>query len=202
MNVGEALSWRQFAVLSDFSQSYCPYISYRLALSDMMTSKVNWHAVYTYPNQEKKIYTTLVNKNIESYLPLQRVIRRWSDRTKVLQVPLFPNYLFVHINNSERGKVLGISGVTRILSFEGRPAIIPDTDIQTIRQLENTDLEVESVLVNGDRVQIIQGPFAGLVGTLFEKQGKKRFGVQLTGLKQSLSLEICGTSLKKLSPVP
>jgi transcription antitermination factor NusG len=164
----------------------------------MIPSKTNWYTIYTYPNLEKKIYAALANKNIESYLPLQKVFRQWSDRTKELCVPLFPNYLFVHIENNERGNVLGISGVARILSFDGKPAIIPDTEIRTIRQLENTKVEVEPTLVNGDRVQIIQGPFAGLEGILFDKKGKKRFGVRLTGFRQSLSLEISRAFLKKL----
>jgi transcription antitermination factor NusG len=201
MNVGEALSLPGINVRLGIQSLDFPAFLFSfpsIAISKMIPSKINWYTIYTYPNQEKKIYTTLLSKNIESYLPLQRVLRQWIDRVKELYMPLFPNYLFVHIGNSERGNVLGISGVARILSFDGKPAIIPDKEIQTIRQLENTKVEVEPTLVNGDRVQIIQGPFAGLEGILFDKKGKERFGVRLTRFRQSLSLEISRTFLKKI----
>ena len=67
-----------------------------------------------------------------------------------------------------------------------------------IRRLENTPVELEPHLINGDRVQIMQGPFAGLEGVLFKKQGKERFGLRLDGLRQALSLDICVNFLKKV----
>lgn len=165
----------------------------------MDTSNPNWYVVYTYPKLERQITSRLLKKNILTYLPLQKVTRQWSDRIKQLQIPLFPNYLFVNIKERERVDVLTVSGVARFLVFDGRPAILSDHEINLIRTLENAPLEIESTLVTGDQVKIMQGPFSGLEGVLFSKRGKERFGIRLNGLKQSLSLEVCSTILKKIN---
>jgi transcription antitermination factor NusG len=164
----------------------------------MITSKASWHAVYTYPNLERKIHAALVKQTVVAYLPLQKVARQWSDRIKEILVPLFPNYLFVRILDRERGNVLQVPGVARFVAFEGQPAILSDDEIETIRKLEHTPLERESPLLSGDRVQIVQGPLVGLEGILFQKKGKQRFGVRLHGLRQVLSLDIGVGFLKKL----
>jgi transcription elongation factor/antiterminator RfaH len=164
----------------------------------MTSSKPNWYAVYTLPKMERKIHSELVNQKVTSYLPMQKVCRKWSDRIKELRIPLFPNYLFVQIQEKERGDVLKVSGVTRFIKFDGRPVVISDNEIETIRKLECSDIEIEAGFVSGDRVQVVQGPFVGLEGILFRKKGKERFGVVLNGLRQYLSLEICVNLLRKL----
>ena len=158
----------------------------------------NWYVVYTYPKKEQKIYTDLIRQKVTTYLPLHKVVRRWSDRLKELTVPLFPNYIFVQICDNQRVNVLRVAGVSRFIAFDGRPTIISDEEIEMIRRLENAPVEVEPRLINGDRVQIMQGPFAGLEGVLFKKQGKERFGLRLDGLRQVLSIDICESLLKKL----
>lgn len=164
----------------------------------MIPSKANWYAVYTYPNLERRIHSELVKQAISTYLPLQKVLRQWSDRIKELHVPLFPSYLFVYIHDHERVNVLKVAGVARFVAFEGRPAIISIEEIETIRKVESVAVELEPSLLNGDWVQIMHGPLAGLKGILFKKRGKTRFGVQLNGLRQALSLNVCVSLLKKL----
>lgn len=166
----------------------------------MAFSEGNWYVVYTYPNLEKRISILLTKRDITTYLPLQKVYHQWSDRIKELEVPLFPNYVFVHINDRERTKVLSINGILRFISFEGKLAVIPDNEIQLIRKLEHTNVEVESDLVKGDRVKIIRGSFAGLEGILINKIGKRRVVLRLNTLKQSLSLEININFLDKIEP--
>lgn len=164
----------------------------------MGTPNSNWYVVYTYPKKERKVYTDLIRQKVTTYLPLHKVIHRWSDRLKELTVPLFPNYIFVQIRDSERVNVLRVAGVARFVAFDSRPTVVSDEEIDMIRRLENTPVEVEPHLINGDRVQIMQGPFAGLEGVLFKKQGKERFGLRLDGLRQALSLDICVNFLKKV----
>ena len=164
----------------------------------MLASGANWYPVYTHPNLERKIHLALVKQNVTTYLPLQVVFRQWSDRVKQLQVPLFPSYLFVHIHDWERANVLKVPGVAKFILFEGHPAIISDDEISIIRKFEGSAVELESAMIAGDRVQIRQGPFAGIEGILFKKKGRARFGVRLEGLRQSLSLEIGMSLLRKL----
>ncbi|MDB4923292.1 UpxY family transcription antiterminator [Mucilaginibacter sp.] len=160
--------------------------------------KANWYVIYTFPNLEKKILKELIKKSIKAYLPMQRVIRQWSDRKKELHIPLFPNYVFINTTEKERGNLYNISGILKFIVFGGKPAVVSNDEIQNIMRFENTAFEVEPNLVQGDDVMIINGPFTGLQGKLFSKRGKNRFGIQLKSINQSLSLEVCTSCLRKM----
>jgi transcriptional antiterminator RfaH len=158
----------------------------------------NWYVIYTYPNFEKKIQQSLLKKNIMCFLPLQKMMRQWSDRKKVIEVPLFPNYVFVYISNLERFRVLDILGVSRYISYNGSPAIISDDAISKIKKMmHGPDIVIENYL-EGDLIKIIDGPFTGLTGIVFERKGKKRFGIRIEAINQCLSVELNATSIKKL----
>lgn len=160
--------------------------------------KSNWYIVYTFPNLEKKIYNELTRKKIKAYLPLQNVIRQWSDRKKEIKVPMFPNYVFINSTERERFKLLKIGGVLKFITFEGKPAMVSEDEISNIMKFETMVFEIESNLVSGDEVIIVDGPFTGLQGKLFFKRGKERLGVHLSSINQSLSIEVCSTSLRKV----
>ncbi|MGY3051902.1 transcription antitermination factor NusG [Pedobacter sp. UYEF25] len=157
----------------------------------------NWYVVYTYPNLEKRIYNDLTKRNIKAYLPLQLVIRQWSDRKKELQVPMFPNYLFVKSRERERFELLKVAGILKMITFNGKPAVLTEEEINNIRKFERLEFEVEPHLVQGDEVLIVNGPFTGLKGRLFSKRGKHRLGVHIQSIGQSLSIEIESSSIRK-----
>jgi transcription elongation factor/antiterminator RfaH len=162
-----------------------------------------WHVVYTFPNFEKKIYNQLLQQNIDAYLPCQHVVRQWSDRKKKVEVPLFPNYVFVKVSKSEHFKVLSTNGVVRFISFCGIPAVMPKEDIEAIRLLINGNWKIdkEAYFAVGDRVKIIHGPLAGLEGIWLEKRGAKRFGIRFESIKQAVSIDIHSCYLEKISEV-
>lgn len=160
--------------------------------------KSNWYIVYTFPNLEKKIYNELTKKKIKAYLPLQNVIRQWSDRKKEIKVPMFPNYVFINSTERERFRLLKIGGVLKFITFEGKPAMVSEDEISNIMKFETMVFEIESNLVSGDEVMIVDGPFTGLQGKLFFKRGKERLGVHLSSINQSLSIEVCSSSLRKV----
>jgi transcription antitermination factor NusG len=160
--------------------------------------KANWYVVYTVPNLEKRIHQELGKKNIKAYLPMQRVIRQWSDRRKELQIPLFPNYVFINTTEKKRSMLYDINGVLRFITFNGKPAVVSDDEILSIMRFENTVFDVEPHLVQGDNVIITNGPFTGLQGKLFSKRGKQRFGIRLKSINQSLSLEVPVSCLRKI----
>ncbi|ETZ22031.1 UpxY family transcription antiterminator [Pedobacter sp. V48] len=160
--------------------------------------KNNWYIVYTFPNLEKKIYNELTRKKIKAYLPLQNVIRQWSDRKKEIKVPMFPNYVFINSTERERFRLLKIGGVLKFITFEGKPAMVSEDEISNIMKFETMVFEIESNLVSGDEVMIVDGPFTGLQGKLFFKRGKQRLGVHLSSINQSLSIEVCSSSLRKV----
>lgn len=166
-------------------------------MSNTNINLFKWYVVYTYPNFEKKVRNHMVQKNIACFLPLQKVTRQWSDRKKIIEVPLFPNYIFVYIPNDERFKILGIVGVSRYIMYNNGPAIISDKEITIIKEmLMEPSVQVEKYL-EGDIVEIIEGPFSGLKGTVFERKGKKRLGIKIKSLDQSLSAEFDISSIKR-----
>jgi transcription antitermination factor NusG len=160
--------------------------------------KPNWYVLFTVPNLEKKIHQELGRKKIKAYLPMQRVIRQWSDRRKELHIPLFPNYVFINTTEQERFGLYDIKGVLKFITYNGKPAVVSDEEITNIMRFENTVFDVEPHLIQGDNVIIVDGPFAGLQGKLFSKRGKQRFGVTLKSINQTLSLEVPASSLRKI----
>ena len=163
----------------------------------MIPLPLQWYAAYTFGKFEKKIYTELLKRNVEAYLPLQKVFRQWSDRVKRIEAPLFPNYIFIKTTDFERRDLTFIHGISNFVSFENRPAKISDDDIAAIKKLESENIEVESNLVEGTLVKVIRGPLAGLQGRLYSRKGKFRFGVRIDAIKQSLSVEIPAAYLEE-----
>jgi len=163
----------------------------------MNSTSANWYTIYTFPRFEKKVCSELNDRKIEAYLPLQKVFRKWSDRMKMVEIPLFPSYVFVKTTDAYQLKSTSIKGICKFVSFDGKAAKVSDNDISTIKRLENEQLEVESGLIQGSRVRIIRGPLAGLKGTLFTKNGKERIGVRVETVQETLSLEVSSVFLEK-----
>lgn len=164
----------------------------------MISTPLVWYVIYTYPNQERKVSMALLQMGLATYLPLTKVIRKWSDRYKTVSVPLFPNYLFVQVQAPERFKVLKAAGALRFVTFNGNPATLTGAEIAIIKQLGDANPAVEASLLAGDHVRITQGPFSGLEGLLLSRKGGNRFGVHLLGLRQTLMLEIDVNFLQKV----
>ena len=159
----------------------------------------NWNVVYTYPNFEKKIHRYLCQKDIKSFLPLYKVKRQWSDRTKLLEVPLFPNYIFVKTNSANHFSVLNVPGVTRYVSLDGYPVVVSEKEIDTIKKMLLTScLTVEQTLEAGDIVVIEKGPFQGMQGVMIERKGKTRLAIKIEALNRTLSIEICASTVRKI----
>ncbi len=155
-----------------------------------------WHVIYTRPKFEKKIFERLQERKIETFLPLQKVIRQWSDRKKKVEVPLFPNYLFVRISSPDRWNVLDVNGVVRFLQFEGKSAIISETEVETIRKSLLGDLEVSNKKFNkGDQVIIVRGPLKGLKGILIENKGRRRLAIRINIIDKSILVNVSANDL-------
>lgn len=134
-----------------------------------MDSQKKWYAVYTKPRWEKKVHQLLQNQGIESYCPLNKVCRQWSDRKKMVLEPLFFSYVFIHVGESEFLPVKKTDGVINLVYWLGQPAVIRDEEIEAIRQFletyENVSLEKVEVSVN-NKVKIIDGPFMDMEGVV------------------------------------
>lgn len=136
---------------------------------------LKWYAVYTKPRWEKKVNSLLLQKGVEVYCPLNRVRRKWSDRIKTIEEPLFKSYVFVKVNDEDRTNVRMTNGVVNFVYWNGKPAIIKEKEIQTIKRFldeyENVEV-VKMELAAGDRVQVIAGPMMDQEGKVIEVKNK------------------------------
>jgi len=164
---------------------------------------IHWYALYTRPRHEKKVARQLTDKGIESYLPMRKVLRQWSDRKKWIEEPLFGCYLFIHVNPGERLPALQTHGTVRLISFRGEPTVVPDREIETIRRIlrENPVVETGPVAAVGDMVEIVLGPLTGLQGRLEAVQGGHRFIVSIDSIGQSVRFNVDKHDVKVLKPL-
>lgn len=120
-----------------------------------------WYAIYCRPRWEKKVDKLLKEKGIESYCPLNKIRRKWSDRIKVVEEPLFKSYIFVQVDETEHTDVRRVLGVINFVYWNGKPAVVKDKEIQAIKAFLN---EHENVILSpleiavGQKVKIIAGP--------------------------------------------
>jgi transcription elongation factor/antiterminator RfaH len=159
-----------------------------------------WYAVYTKARHEKKVNERLKEKGIETFLPLIKTLRQWKDRKKWVELPLFNNYLFVNIDYEDRFHVLQTDGVSRIVSFNGKPVVVPDWQIESIRKVltVTADLKVMEFFQSGDLVEVTQGPFKGVRGYVLNKRKKDRIVISIEGIYQSVVVEVLPQWLKRI----
>ena len=161
----------------------------------------HWYAIYTKPRWEKKVHSLLSEKKIESYCPLNKVRKKWSDRMKIVEEPLFKSYVFAKVNDEERTKVRMTAGVMNFVYWQGKPAIIPAKEIETIRKFLN---EYENVLAEpiqlkeDGKVIIRQGLFMDQEAKILKIEGN-RVKVIIESIGYSLVASIDKKNLSTLT---
>lgn len=156
---------------------------------DRDAGSLRWYPVYTNPRAEKKAYDTLTNKGIEAYLPLQKRLKQWSDRKKWVEEPLIKSYLFVHIADHARTEVLMTKGISRFIYFSGSVAAMPDKQIEDLKLLMASSLELEVTEENlqpGEKIKIKAGPLKGLTGEMIAYRSQKQLLLRLESLGCSI----------------
>ena len=161
-----------------------------------------WYALYTKPRWEKKIDTRLLKKGIESWCPLQKVEKQWSDRKKIIEDPLFKSYVFVRIDITERSNVLMTDGVLNFVYYLGKPAVIRDEEVNNIKMyLSEKDARISIISEEGfqlgEKIRINFGVFMDREGTVL-RGSKKKVYVQLQSLGQVMVVEF---PAEYLSPI-
>jgi transcription antitermination factor NusG len=136
---------------------------------------LRWYAIYTRPRWEKKVNSILLEKGIESYCPLNKVRRKWSDRIKTIEEPLFKSYVFVKIDEGKRSNVRMTNGVVNFVYWDGKPAVIKEKEIQTIKRFLDEYENVEVVKMDfepEDRIRVVAGPMMDQEGKILEVKNK------------------------------
>lgn len=160
----------------------------------------NWHALLTRYQHEKSVASALSNKNYEVYLPLYRCLRRWQDRAKQIWLPLFPCYVFVRGGMDRQLQIVTTPGVLNVVGWGGRPAVVPQAQLDAVRQIIESSLTVEThpYLKCGDRVRVKAGPLMGLEGILIRKKGVARLVISMELLGQSAAVEIDVANVERI----
>lgn len=166
-------------------------------------TEARWFAVYTGYKREKKVVALLTKKGITAYVPLQRLTRHYTRKTRQVELPLISCYVFVNITQQQYLPVLETQFVQRFLKIRRNLLAIPEAEIDMLRRIvgELTEIEVETTgLHQGDEVEVIAGQLTGLRGILIEKLGRQKLVIALKTLGYDLMMEVTPGHLRKLQP--
>lgn len=136
----------------------------------------NWMVLYTRSRWEKRVDQLLKEQNITSYCPLVKTSKQWADRSKMVEIPLFNSYLFVRANYSDLEKITQTSGVVTFITFCGKPAVLRDKEIESIKNIVLNYSDLEPIPLNdlqiGDEAIIAEGPLYNQRGEVQQVNGK------------------------------
>lgn len=171
-----------------------PAIAQMLAQEELerISLQACWYALYTCARHEKHVAEQIGQRRISCFLPLYRSVRRWKDRRKELELPLFPGYVFVWMSLQDQLRVLQIAGVVRFVSFNGHPVPVADSEMQGLMNgiKRGVSVEPHPYLTVGRRVRIKRGPLAPAQGILVRRKDKFRVVLSLDLIMRSVSVEV------------
>jgi len=149
-----------------------------------------WFVIYTKSRNEKKVAELLQKNGVEVFCPLVKLKKNWSDRTKIVETPLFNSYVFVNLSEKDRNVVFNVPGVIRYLFWLKKPAIVKDSEIESLKAVLHETIDsftIENYQI-GDTVKISEGVFKGLDGVI-EKQSNNKFHVILENVGIKITLQ-------------
>jgi transcription antitermination factor NusG len=163
-------------------------------------TEIRWFAVYTTCRHEKRVARHLAQREIEHFLPLYRTQHRWKDGSRVMvDLPLFPGYVFVRVDSRNRVGVLAVPGVVSLIGTALRPAPLQDIEIEKLRTgLDPMRAEPHPFITVGQRVRIKTGALAGVEGIVIRKKSGIRVVLTLSLLMQSIAIEVDGDDVEFL----
>jgi len=162
-----------------------------------------WFALYTRARWEKKVSEILTRKKIENYCPINKVVRQWSDRKKIVYEPLFTSYVFVRISESDITRLKQTQGVINFIYWLGKPAVIRDSEIDSIRNFlsEHVNIKLEKSPINAnDKVRVLSGPLMELEGEVLSVKSRT-VKVALPSLGYLMFAEVEMENVKVISTV-
>ena len=167
-------------------------------------SSCQWFAAYTTPRHEKHAAEMLTERGIETFLPLYRIARQWKKSCPVvLELPLFPTYIFVRVPRQARGAVLRTPGVLSIVGSPKEAWALPDVEIEALRRgMQTRKVEPHPYLKVGEKVRVKSGVMAGVEGILIRKKNEFRVVLTLDAIMQSVSVEVDADDLESVAVQP
>ena len=158
-----------------------------------------WIAVYTRARSEQSVARQLQDRGLTSFVPLQRRLHKWSDRSKWIEQPLIPSYVFVLLSSSEHHQLFDVPGLVRVVMFNGRVAVIQPKEIEFLRRSEHhPDAKAIGMhLVQcGEHVEITGGLFAGYSGSMVQVENTCTVAVRIEELSYAVVVKVRATDVK------
>ncbi len=153
-----------------------------------------WHALYVNSRAEKKVGELLISKGIETYVPLHKVMKQWSDRKKLVEVPLLNGYVFVNIDRTQYEKTLQTRGVVNFVKTNGSIGVVRDVEIDRLKQLIELGYHIDATVTakykEGDKVKISSGPLKNIEGFVIENKEGRFIDVLLESIGQSIRVKL------------
>lgn len=167
-------------------------------MPDAETPEPVWCAVYTRHQHEKAVASTLAAKGLEVFLPLYGSRRQWKDREQVLQMPLFPCYVFIHAGHDRRLQILTTPGVHMLVRSGEQVAVVRDEEIAALRRTTDSllSLEPHPYLNCGERVRVKRGSLEGVEGILVRKKNQYRLVLSVDILSKSVAVEVAAADVE------
>lgn len=189
--------WHPTPNMTKFAGTEAPSVLYE---------RPHWYACYTHGRHEKRVASRLEEAGIESYVPLRVERRRWTDRVRDVELPMFPSYVFGRFRLGSLRQVLDVPGIVTAVRVgpSAHPTPIPDSDIEYARQATEQARrhcvvpEVVSFLGNGNRVRVVSGAFRGIEGVVVHLRGRTHVLVGLSAIGQGLAIQLHPGCLKPL----
>ncbi|MBL0699954.1 MAG: UpxY family transcription antiterminator [Desulfosarcina sp.] len=165
----------------------------------------SWYSLHTRSRFENVVYDRLSKKSVESFIPKIKVKSKRRDRNAMINVPLFPGYLFVRtdLRPVEHLEILKTIGAVRLLGNRKGPVPVPDETIESLKIMVNCDATVVTgnIIRKGEKVMVVYGPFAGLTGIFVRYKGQGRVVVNIATLGQSASVDINQKDIERLPEI-
>jgi transcriptional antiterminator RfaH len=154
-----------------------------------------WRAVYVNSRSEKKVMELLLGKQVEAYVPIVKTMKQWSDRKKLVELPLLNGYVFIHVGEPERDQVLQTQGVIRFVRSEGKIAVVRDEEISRLKQLVELGYQLEASAIDrevrkGQKVKISSGLLRGLEGIVIDDKDQRQLLVLLESIGQCIRVRL------------
>ena len=160
-----------------------------------------WYAVYVRSRHEKKVHQLLLEKGVESSLPLIKTTRKWSDRNKKVEIPLFRGYVFVRIDvGRDKLNILKTDGVVKFIGIRNKPSRIPDEEIHWMHMMveQSPEVQIEKEIPVDRKVRVTAGPFNGIEGVVIRRRNQSRLVVLIESIMHAVSVEISPNYLDEI----
>ncbi len=150
----------------------------------------NWFALYVKPRHEFKVQESFRILGLEHYLPTHVQVKQWSDRKKKVKEPLFKGYIFLYATSKERYQALAVESVINTVSFQGKPSIIPEWEIENLRRFMtiSSNVIVSDKIKIGTHVKIVDGPMKDIEGVVYRHDSDEMIAITIDLLNRSVSV--------------